>query len=412
MDPDNMDVVSLAQAGASAIVSAMATEVWPWVREEMSDLFGYGNQWKAVAESKRLEALAGELATRAERDVHNWLRGFLEARLTDNAGNSALMDRFHELTEQIYGKLGIEPPTSNASGSGGVVAQSGRDTPASLVASHSPVNWAALTGAEAARRLEAMRPTRAVKALTEMDPAAAVRRLSFVAPDRAAQLLSHLDVEQAANLLAKMPSRQADLLARMEPSRGAAVLDMMNAEWAVARLTEMDLDRALVLLGTMGSKRTANLLNLMNAMQGEEAAALRAAVRKIRADQAAMRRTFDLARQKAEQHLADARREAQETAERAKTDAERRAPVEAEAAEPRETTRGWVDGDESPVLLKRVADHLNACYPAELTVRQLRKAVGASSESIDSALRKLVGAGLVEMTRGGRAPRYLGSPVR
>jgi hypothetical protein len=425
-----MDVVTLAEAGASAIVSAMATDVWTGARSEISSLFGYEDQEKVNAENKRLDALAEELATSTERDVQNRLRGFLEARLADNP---AIMSRFLELTEEIYGKLGIEPPALDAgagpqqTAAGGGV-QSGQHTRAVIqIAARSSVDWAAMPAPEAARRLEAMRLTHAVEALTEMDPAAAVRGLSFVAPNRTAQLLSHMDKERVANLLVKMPSRQADLLARIEPSRGAAVLDMMNAEWAVARLTEMDLDRALVLLGALGSKRTEKLLD---EMQRQEAGTLLAAVRKIMVEPAAIRTTFDLAQQKAERLLAKARQEAQETIERAKADAaKRRAAAEAEAAELRGTAareidgmlpmpdpdgtlpdEGQADGDESQVLRARIADHLSAHYPEDFSARQLRKAVGASLESVASALRKLIDAGLVEITRGGRSPRYLGIP--
>jgi hypothetical protein len=409
-----MDIVTLAKAGASAMVAAMATEVWTWARTEMSSLFGYGDRSKVAAENERLDALVGELATSTERDVHNRLWGFLEARLADNP---AIMDRFLELTEQIYGKLGIEPPALNdgagqqLSASGSVGVQSGRHTHAYMVTAPSSVNWTTMTGPEAARRLEAMGLTQAVEALTEMDPAAAVRRLSFVTPDRTAMLLSHLDAAGTATLLAKMPSRQADLLARMEPSRGAVALNTMNAEWVVARLAEMDLDRALVLLGALGTKRTENLLD---AMRRQEATTLLAAVSKIMAGQAAIRRKLDLTQQRAEEPVAQARQEAQETIERAKTNGAREINGVRPTPDPSETPLevGQADGDESQILRKRIADHLNACYPAELTARQLRKAVGGSSESIDSALRNLVGAGLVEMTRGGRAPRYLGFPVR
>jgi DNA-binding transcriptional ArsR family regulator len=426
-----MNVVTLAEAGASAIVSAMATDVWTWARSEVSDLFGHADQKRVDAENERLDALVAELVTSTERDVHNRLWGFLEARLADNP---ALVDKFLELTEQIYGKLDIEPPALNddtgqqLNAAGWFVVQSGRDTRRyTQGTAHSPVNWAAMTGPAAARRLEAMRLGDAVEALAHMDPAAAVRRLSFVSPDRTAQLLSHMDAEGAASLLAKMPARQAELLARMEPSRGAAVLGMMNAEWTVARLTEMAPDRALVLLGAMGTKRTETLLE---AMRQQEAGTLLAAVSKIMAGQAAARRTFGLAQQKAEEVLAEARQEAQETIEQAKMEAaKRKAAVEAEVAELREAATGEIDevrltpgpngtppdvgqadDDGSQVLRERIVDYLSAHYPEDFSVRQLRRAVGASPESAAAALRRLVAAGLVEITRGGRSPRYLATP--
>lgn len=319
------DVNELAGSGATAIISAMASDAWSWARMAISQLLAHGDAARADEEDARLAGFANELGVTAERDVHNRLHGYLDARLSVDQG---LREPFLVLVRKICTEVGIEPPTyrtvQHIEATNSVVVQTvGGNSHVHVVAPAEPIiRWAAMTGPEAARKLEVLDLADAVEALADMEPALAARRLSYVQLEWAQELLSHMDEGLAADLLAKMtaPEKAAELLAHMRPTLAAAILDLAHADWAVARLAEMDPDRALVLLASMGTKRTENLLA---AMERQHTVRLLGAVSKVLADQARVRTTFDLAQQEAERIAAQARKAAQETVERASAEAER-----------------------------------------------------------------------------------------
>jgi Golgi phosphoprotein 3 GPP34 len=318
-----VDVAGLASSGATAIISAMATETWSWVRGEVARLFARRDSGREREEAARLDGFADDLSRAAERDVHNRLLGYLEARLSDEV---ALRNEFLGLVRRICTEVGLDPPTLRADqrvvATNSVVVQTAGGA-AQVTVSPAPaivIRWAAMTGEEAARKLEQMDLVDAVEALTDMEPALAARRLSHVRLDRAQLLLAHMDEGLASDLLSKLASAShaAALLASIEPARAAAILDLTNADWTVARLAEMDPDRALVLLASMGTKRTDDLLA---AMERQQTVRLLSAVSKVLSDQARVRTTFDLAQQEAEQIAAQARQHAQETIDQAKAEA-------------------------------------------------------------------------------------------
>jgi hypothetical protein len=319
----SMDVVSLASLGATAIISAVATEGWAWVRTEAARLLGRKDPGREQEEGERLDGFAVELSSVAERDVHNRLLGYLEARLSDDV---ALRADFLLLVRKICTEFGLDPPATQSTqrvvATNSVVVQtSGGSAQVTLGHHATVVRWAAMTGPEAARKLEELELEDAVEALADMEPALAARRFSHVRVDRAEELLAHMDEGLAADLLTKQPepANAVALLAGMEPSRSAAILDVTTADWAVARLAEMDPDRALVVLGAMGTKRTDDMLD---AMERQQAVRLLGAVSKVLTDQARVRTTFDLAQREAEQMAAEARRQADQTIERARAEAE------------------------------------------------------------------------------------------
>lgn len=244
-----LDVTALASSGATAIISAMATDVWSWARSEVAKLFSRNDHGREQEESSRLDAFAGELSVVAERDMHNRLHGYLEARLGDDG---PLRNEFLALVRKICAEVGLEPPIQrtmqHATASNSVVVQTVGGNAHVQVMSALPqvIRWAAMTGPEAARKLEVMKLADAIEALADMEPALAARRLSHVNSDWSQQLLSHMDEGLAADLLLKIvvPGQAAELLAQMEPSQAAAILDMTVADWTVARLAEMDPGRA------------------------------------------------------------------------------------------------------------------------------------------------------------------------
>jgi Golgi phosphoprotein 3 GPP34 len=318
-----MDLASLAESGATAIISAVATDAWSWARTEVARLFARNDREREQEEIARFDSFAGELGTAAERDVHNRLRGYLEARLADDV---SVRNDFFTMVRRLCIEAGLEPPSQSTiqhvhASNSFVVQTSGGPAHVQIVSPPAPIiRWAAMTGAEAARKLEGMTLPDAVEALTDMEPALAARRLSYVAAGWSQELLSHMDEGIAADLLSRMTAsgQAAALLASMEPSQAAAILDMTVADWTVARLAEMDPDRALVLLAAMGSKRTENLLA---AMERQQTVRLLSAVSKVLTDQVRVRTTLDLAQQKAEQIAAEARAKAQEMIDKAVAEA-------------------------------------------------------------------------------------------
>ncbi|MFG2040427.1 hypothetical protein [Dactylosporangium sp. NPDC048998] len=188
-----VEIGALAGSAATAIISAMAGDAWSWVRAELSKLLARSDKAREREEIARLDTFRAELATVAERDVHNRLHGYIEARLGDD---TALRDPLFALIQKIYIEVGIDPPdvltAQQANASNSVVVQAGGDANVVVSAPH-VINFTAMTGQEAARRLEAMSLDDARAALANMDPALAARRLAFVGPARARDLLSNVD---------------------------------------------------------------------------------------------------------------------------------------------------------------------------------------------------------------------------
>src|SRR5262245_1966118 len=173
-----MDVTSLAAFGATALVTAMATDTWSWARAEVARVFGRREDGRERDESARLDSFAGDLLTTAERDVHSRLHGYLEARLADDP---ALRDEFCVLVSKLGVKLGLEPPAGliqQTIATGSVIVQTaGANTQVHIAPPAKPViRWAAMTGPEAARLLEKMELPDAVEAIVDMGPALAARR--------------------------------------------------------------------------------------------------------------------------------------------------------------------------------------------------------------------------------------------
>jgi MgtE intracellular N domain len=389
-----MDLTWLADTGASAIVSAMATPAWEWTRSRLAHLFSPQDPGREEAVSMRLTGFAAELTTTSERDVQNRLRGFLEARLSDEPD---LMDDFAVVVKEICVKLDLQPATeltSYVNSPGNVVVMAGRNANVRVSHSHQEVHitWAALTTQEAARKLESLDRSTAVIELTGMDPAAAARRLAYVEKTRAADLLSHMDEPLAAELLKQISApHTAELLAMMEPPQGAAILEHINPDWVVARLSEMEPDRALVLFSALGTKRVDDLLV---AMQRQQAVRLLGSVGKVLVHQARLRTTVDMAEQEAKQIVAQAQAQAESQAQAILNKAQREA-AELKAAAERDMAKTQPGDDAEPApadqqaLMERIYEILVAQPDKLFSARSLASKAGVPLTVAKSLLTRL-----------------------
>jgi vacuolar-type H+-ATPase subunit H len=408
-----MDLTWLADAGASTIVSAMATPAWDWTRLRLARLLAPQDSGREEAVRLRLSGFAAELATTSERDVQNRLRGFLEARLSDDP---SLMNDFAVVVKEVCIKLDLQPPielTSHVNAPGGVVIMAGQnaDVRFGQGSQEMRITWAAMTTQEAARKLETLDHSSAVIELTGMDPAAAARRLAHVDKIRAADLLSHMDEPLAADLLKQISApHTAELLALMEPPQGAAILEHMNPDWVVARLSEMEPDRALVLFSALGTKRVDDLLA---AMQRQQAVRLLGSVGKVLIHQARMRTTVDMAEQEARQIVAQAQEQAQTEAQAILDKAQREADKLKATAERDRTEAPPID-DAEPVdvdqqaLMERIYKILAAEPDKLFSARALASKAGASLTLTKTLLTRLDNAGRIAHNH--RAHLYSAKP--
>src|SRR5262249_54700558 len=340
---------------------------------------------------------AAELATTSERDVQNRLRGFLEARLSDDPN---LMNDFAVVVKEICIKIDLQSSVeliSHVNAPGSIVVMAGQNADVRVGQSFPEVRitWAAMTTQEAARKLETLDHPSAVMELTGMDPAAAARRLAHVDKTRAADLLSHMDEPLAADLLKQISApHTAELLALMEPPQGAAILEHMDPDWVVARLSEMEPDRALVLFSALGSKRVDDLLA---AMQRQQAVRLLGSVGQVLVHQARLRTTVDMAEQEAKQIVAQAKEQAEEILSRAQRKAaELKVPDVDDAVETRP------DDAVEPVVVDPQAGMMDMIYqilaaePEKLfSARAVASKAGVPLTLVKSLLTRLDNAGKI-----------------
>jgi hypothetical protein len=408
-----MDLTWLADAGASMIVSAMATPAWEWTRSRLARLFSPNDLGREEAVRLRLSSFAAELATTSERDVQNRLRGFLEARLSDDPN---LMNDFTVVIKEICDKLDLQPPaelTSYVNAPGSVVIMAGQNANVRVSQGHQDVRitWAAMTTQEAARKLETLDHSSAVIELTGMDPAAAARRLAHVDKTRAADLLSHMDEPLAADLLKQISApHTAELLALMEPPQGASILEHMNPDWVVARLSEMEPDRSLVLFSALCSKRVDDLLA---AMQRQQAVRLLGSVGKVLVHQARLRTTVDMAEQEAKQIVEQAQAQAQAQARailnRAHREAdELKATAERDRAEAQPNDVVEPADPDHQALMGKIYEILVAEPDKLFSARTVAAKAGVSLTLTKSLLTRLDNAG--KIAHNHRAHLYYAQP--
>jgi len=395
-----IDLSWLADTGASMIVSAMASPTWEWARSRLARLLSPNDLGREDVVRVRLSGFAAELATTSERDVQNRLRGFLEARLSDDPG---LMNEFAVVVNEICLKLDLQPPVEltsyvNAPGSIVVMAGQNADVRIGYGPQETRITWAAMTTQEAARKLETLDRSSAVIELTGMDPAAAARRLAHVDKTRAADLLSHMDEPLAADLLKQISApHTAELLALMEPPQGAAILEHMDPDWVVARLSEMEPDRALVLFSALGSKRVDDLLA---AMQRQQAVRLLGSVGKVLVHQARLRTAADMAEQEAKQIVAQAQAQAEAQARAILSEARREAE-ELKASTERDLAQAQPNGKTEPagtdhrLLMERICEILVAEPDKLFSARALASKVGVPLTLAKSLLTRLDNAGKI-----------------
>ena len=127
-----LDLNALAQSGATAIVTAMATGAWTQVRTRISRLFGDGDPADEQDLADELDEastrLAGDDSTERAREVEAEVRGALRARLRHNPDLVAAF-------EALLADLGTAVPAAQPgtvvqrarADRGGIVVQAGRD---------------------------------------------------------------------------------------------------------------------------------------------------------------------------------------------------------------------------------------------------------------------------------------------
>ncbi|MEV4462717.1 hypothetical protein AB0J51_03745 [Micromonospora echinofusca] len=129
MDPSQW--AELAQAGAAALVAAMATEAWTVVRGTAARLVGGSDERDAVA-LEWLEKRRQDLATLPGRDrdaatdaLREQVAGVLLTRLTDDPDRASLVERVVSAANAPTQPVTV---TQHASATlGGRVYQAGRD---------------------------------------------------------------------------------------------------------------------------------------------------------------------------------------------------------------------------------------------------------------------------------------------
>jgi hypothetical protein len=139
-----LDVGTLAETGATALVTAMATDAWTQVRVRVARLLGRGDAERERAALDELDetyaALEVAIGDDESRDVQVELRALLRARLRSD---QELAVQFLALIEDVREQLGqsTQPVVLTqraAANQGGTVIQSGRD---SIVGSQPSREW-------------------------------------------------------------------------------------------------------------------------------------------------------------------------------------------------------------------------------------------------------------------------------
>jgi len=131
-----LDVNEIASRAAMALVTGMATDAWPWVRDRVGRLY---KRSAAAGESEALVdlddmherylAAASDSQAETARDLTSELRALIRNRLRSDPSFAA---EFEALTAEITSRVGEPTATPNVIQSGhatgfGIVNQAGRD---------------------------------------------------------------------------------------------------------------------------------------------------------------------------------------------------------------------------------------------------------------------------------------------
>lgn len=131
-----MDVNEIASRAATALVTAMVTDGWPWVRDRVGRLYkrrAAGDESEVLVDLDEMQEryLAAEAGSQAEtaRDLTSELRALIRTRLRSDPSFAA---EFEALTSEITSRIGEPGATPNVIQSGhatgfGTVMQAGRD---------------------------------------------------------------------------------------------------------------------------------------------------------------------------------------------------------------------------------------------------------------------------------------------
>ncbi len=268
-------VEQVIEAAVAALMSAVATDVWPRARDR-------------IARALRPHDPAGEgatldrLAEAAEADARRrGLTTHFAARLREHP--EAEEDLRHG-TSDVHILIEANLLHVNANH----VHLHGQDRPSEAA------RLASMRAQLAAHELEVMADDVATAHLAAMSSEIAARRLALMS--NAATLLSKMDDRLAAELMAAMPPpHPARLLREIDPERGAAILTEMPKQAALDRLAELtdtDPARAALAMASVSRDVAAKLLaelsrphpaTLFSRMPSDRAGALLAAMSRERA---------------------------------------------------------------------------------------------------------------------------------
>jgi hypothetical protein len=128
-----LDVVALAQAGATALVGAMATDTWTQLRTRVARLLGRDDAAEQQAALDQLDDTRAAVDSAKDkeqaREAEAELRALLKARLRSDP---TLAAQFAVLVEEVRAQLAGPAPTTVSQRAradrGATVIQSGRDS--------------------------------------------------------------------------------------------------------------------------------------------------------------------------------------------------------------------------------------------------------------------------------------------
>ena len=112
-----MDINAIAEATASALVGAMATDAWTYVRTRAGNIIGRGRpneEANALVELDDMRAMLTEASPESlhevARDVKAELRGQIRSRLRNDP---SFAEEFSALADEIASRTGPERSTTN-----------------------------------------------------------------------------------------------------------------------------------------------------------------------------------------------------------------------------------------------------------------------------------------------------------
>jgi hypothetical protein len=397
--------MEVLMAVVGAIVQAMVTGSWPWMRQQVITLLGRGNRARGEAVAAELDRAQGSLSSssgEARPLVESDIRGLLARQLLTDPGFAADLLKLHRKIQTEYPTLLV-----NAAGrdsffaNGNLTVYTGSGAPAETFPSADRL--AGMAAEEAVRLLDGAEPGIARDRLMAMEIQPAVDRLALMDRERAVYLLSYLDGERAAKVLKRFGAQLTrEFLLLMLPARSGIILQYAPPTWVLERLAALPTTRALAILAAMPQPRRVAVVHVM---EHRQALALLSAVGELMAEN---QLPFQEAQREAERILADARTEAasilafanEQAAKIRPEDTEVDVPTGPSGAEPSPAPLSSATAELRDLIRRFLKEHPGSSY----TPQEVAHALGRNRGDVATALAQLAANG--EINGGGRAKRY------